>query len=275
MELAPGTRLAAVRRGADVFIPDANTMVQKGDSVILVGNELTFHDARKLFHDDKAGRRRVVLMGGTPMAVWLCRTLHDRNFSIRLFEINRQRAEELAEKLDWVTVINANPTERAVAEEEHLGLADVFIALRTADEDNLIASVLAKTMGVHQVIAVVQSPTYAELGYHVGVDKPVNPSTVAANEIIRTLEEGDFQRVSTLADGVVDAYQVRVTIKGAAVGKKLRDIKLSPDWIVAAVRRGDRAWVPGADDTIEVGDTTLLVGRHGTEKQLKKLFLQG
>jgi len=275
LDLAPGTRLAAVRRGSEVFIPEAGTVLQKGDAVILVGNEMTFQEARRLFHDDKIGRRKVVLMGGTPMAVWLCRTLHDRNFSIRLFEINRQRAESLAEKLDWVTVIQANPTERSVAEEEHLGQADVFVALRKADEDNIIASVLAKTQGVTQVIAVVQSPTYNELGYLIGVDRPVNPSEVAAAEIMRTLSEGPFQRLPTIADGVVDAYQVRASIKGEAIGHKLREIKLSPNWIVAAIRRGDRAWVPGAEDSIEVGDSVLLVGRHGTEKQLRKLFLQG
>jgi trk system potassium uptake protein TrkA len=207
--------------------------------------------------------------------VWLCRTLHDRNFSIRLFEINRERAHDLAEKLDWVTVIHANPTDRTVAEEEKLGQADVFIALRSADEDNIIASVLAKTQGVTQVIAVVHSATYHELGYLIGVDRPVNPSEVAAAEILRMLDDGPYRRLSAIADGVVDAYQLTASAKGEAVGKKLKEIKLSPNWIVAAIRRGDRAWVPGADDTVDANDIVLLVGKHGTDKQLKKLFREG
>ena len=273
--LKAGTRLAAISRNREAFIPDAQTTVERGDTIILVGNEATFQEARKLFHDDKLGRRRVVLMGGTPMAVWLCRTLHDRNFSIRLFEINRQRAEELAEKLDWVTVIQANPTDRSVAEEEHLGQADVFVALRSDDPDNIIASVLAKSMGVTQVIAVVQGSTYLDLVYLIGVDRAFNPSQVAVKEIERTLEESPLQQMSTLADGVVDAYQVRVSIKGEVVGRRLSDIKLTPNWIVAAIRRGDHAWVPGADDTLEVGDTALLIGKHGKEKQLKELFAAG
>ncbi len=274
LALKPGTRLAAITRNREAFIPDASTSVERGDTVILVGNESTFQEARKLFHDDKLGRRRVVLMGGTPMAVWLCRTLHDRNFSIRLFELGRQRAEELATKLDWVTVIQADPTDRVVAEEENLGQADIFIALRTADEDNIIASVLAKSMGVTQVIAVVQGRTYLDLVYHIGVDRAFNPSIVAAREILRTLEEGPLQRMSSLADGVVDAYQIHVGSRGEAIGRKLREVKLSRNWIVAAIRRGERAWVPGADDTIETGDTVLVVARHGTERELTKLFAQ-
>ena len=72
-----------------------------------VHNVGAFEAARKLFHGEKQERRKVVLMGGPSMAVWLCRSLRDRSFSIRLFETDRERAEELAEKLDWVTVIQA------------------------------------------------------------------------------------------------------------------------------------------------------------------------
>ncbi len=275
LTLPAGTRLAAVTRNREAFIPEAKTTVEDGDVVILVGNPSAFQEARKLFHDDKLGRRRVVLMGGTPMAVWLCRALHDRNFSIRLFEIDPPRAEELADKLSWVTVIAANPTERDVFEEEQIGQADVFVALRSDDENNIIASVLAKSMGVTQVIAVVQRSTYLDLVYHVGVDLVFSPSLVAVKEIQMVLQESSLQRLSSLADGVVDAYRVRVGNDSPVIGKRLREIKLTPNWIVAAIRRGDRASVPGADDTVEAQDIVLVVGRHGMEKQLKKIFATG
>ena len=275
LALKTGTRLAAITRGGEAFIPDASSTVQSGDYVILVGNKRAFQEARKLFHDDKLGRRRVVIMGGTAMAVWLCRTLHDRNFSIRLFEINRQRAEELAEKLDWVTVIQADPTDQSVADEEKLGQADAFVALRNHEEANIIASVLAISLGVTHAFAVVRSASYTRLGSHIGVDNTFNPAEEAGKEIERTLEERPLHKMSTLAGGVADAYLVRVNIKGEVVGKRLKDIKLSPNWIVAAIRRGDKAWVPGADDMLEVGDTALLIGKRGAEKQLKKLFAAG
>jgi trk system potassium uptake protein TrkA len=275
LALKTGTRLAAITRGGEAFIPDASSTVQSGDYVILVGNKRAFQEARKLFHDDKLGRRRVVIMGGTPMAVWLCRTLHDRNFSIRLFEINRVRAEELAEKLEWVTVIQADPTDQSVADEEKLGQADAFVALRNDEEANIIASVLAISLGVTHAFAVVRSASYTRLGSHIGVNNTFNPAEEAGKEIERTLEERPLHKMSTLAGGVADAYLVRVNIKGEVVGKRLKDIKLSPNWIVAAIRRGDKAWVPGADDMLEVGDTALLIGKRGAEKQLKKLFSAG
>ncbi|MHC4218790.1 MAG: Trk system potassium transporter TrkA [Planctomycetota bacterium] len=275
LALKTGTRLAAITRGGEAFIPDASSTVQAGDYVILVGNQRAFQEARKLFHDDKVGRRRVVIMGGTAMAVWLCRTLHDRNFSIRLFEINRERAEKLAEKLDWVTVMQSDPTDQTVADEEKLGQADAFVALRHDEEANIIAAVLAISLGATHAYAVVQSATYTQLGSHIGVTATFNAADEAGKEIERTFEERPLHKMSTLAGGAVDAYLVRVNIKGEVVGKRLKDIKLSPNWIVAAIRRGEKAWVPGAEDMVEVGDTALLVGKRGAEKQLKKLFAAG
>lgn len=272
LNLPEGTRLAAISRDREAFIPIATSMVQKDDNVVLVGNASTFPEARKLFHDDKQGRRKIVLMGGTPMAVWLCRSLRNRNFSIRLFETDRDRAKELADKLDWITVIHADPTDRSVFEEEHIGQADVFVSLRGDDEDNIIASVLAKSMGVTMVIAVLQSANYLDLVYHIGVDQAFSPSLVAAQEIQITLDESPLQKMSSLADGVVDAYRVRVGRDADMIGKPLHEVKLTPNWIIAAIRRGQRAWVPSADDVVEAGDTVLVIGRHGMEKQLKKLF---
>ena len=105
--LPQGTRLAALTRDKMTFIPEATTVVEPDDVAVLVGNAGAFEQAKKLFHSNQARRQKVAIMGGPSMAVWLCRALRERDFSIRLFEINRQRAEALAEKLDWVTVIQS------------------------------------------------------------------------------------------------------------------------------------------------------------------------
>ena len=275
LALKEGNRLAAIIRNGQAFIPDAASTVQARDDVVLVGNKRSFQEARRLFHDEKAGSRKVVIMGGTPMAVWLCRTLHDRNLSIRLFEINRERAEELAEKLDRVTVIQADPTDKVVAHEEKIGQADAFVALRNDEEANIIASVLAKSLGVTKVMALVESDSYAGVGIEIGVDHTFSASHEAADAIKQSLEERPLQQVAKLAGGVVCTYQVRVNIRGEVVGKRLRDVRLSPNWIVAAIRRSGKAWVPGPDDALEVEDTALLIGKSGEVRQLKKLFAVG
>jgi len=273
--LPHGTRLAAVSRNGDVFITTATTEVHTGDRVVLVGNTDTFDQARKLFRKADKGKRRVAIMGGPSMAVWLCRALRDRDFSIRLFETNRARAEELADKLSWVTVIQADPMDPDVATEEHIGQGDVFIALTNDDENNIIGSATAKQMGVHESIAVVQRPIYLRLLKSIGVDQSFSPRHVAAKEIAQLISTATINRIASLAEGVIEVYWVRAGDGARVVGKPLRELQLSPNWMVAAIEHGNEMRVPGADEIILGGDAVLVIGRHGKEKQLRKLFGAG
>ena len=271
--LPAGTRLAAVGRGGGTLIPEARTVIEAGDSVVLVGNREAFASARKLFAKTDSKRRRVVIMGGSAIAVWLCRALRDRNFSIRLFDIDRERAEELSIKLDWTTVINADPTDPSVFEEEHIADADAFVSLRTDDDEhNILAGAWAKSMGAKMAIATVQRPNYLELMKRVGIDRPFSPRVVAVREIENLISDRQLHRVATLTEGAIDVYRATVPANAEIAGQKLREIKLAPDWVIAAQQRGDMVKVPGADDTIEPGDTILVIGRAGRETKLKELM---
>lgn len=272
VHLPPGTRLALIRRSKQAFVPTAKSVVVPGDSIILVGNAPVFEDARRQFRNDRPPKKKIVLMGGPPMAVWLCQQMRSRRFAIRLFERDRRRAEELAEQLDWVTVIQADPTDRTVFAEENLTQADVFITLLANDEANIIAAVLAKTRGIEEVITVVQQSKYLDIIYDIGVDRAYSTRHVAAEEIEAMLDESPLRKLGSLAEGDADVVRIRVPEKSPVAGKPLRDVSLSPDWVVAAIQRETQTFVPGADDLIESGDTVLVVGKHGKDAILHKLF---
>jgi len=42
--------------------------------------------------------------------------------------------------------------------------------------------------------------------------------------------------------------------------------------MIAAIRRGDKVYVPGADDQIAAGDVILIIGPCDIQKQLLDLF---
>lgn len=275
LTLPARARLAAITRGGQPFLPESTTTIEQGDIVILVGNTDIFETARKVFHSEKTRRTRIVIMGGPPMAVWLCRALHTKDFSIRLFEVDADRAAELAEKLEWVTVLQADPTDRSVFDEEHVDQADAFVALLDDDEHNILGCAWAKSLGVKDAIAVVQRPNYMHLLSSVGIDKPFSPRRVAVKEIEHILDDNPLRRMSSLAEGYIDVYRVRVGEKSEVVGKRLRDVKLTPNWMIAVLQRGGDSRVPTADDRIEAGDTLQVIGRHGEEGTLRQIFATG
>ena len=275
IRLPQGTRLAGVRRGVEAFIPDGETVIEKDDVVIFAGNRDVFHEGRKLFHEEASSTHRVVIMGGTASAVWLCRALKDRYFSIRLFEPDPSRAEVLAEKLDWVTVMQANPTDPVVFEEENIARADVFIGLTDSDEHNILRCAWAKTAGVKKTIASVKRMDvheYESLMANIGIDAALCMRQVAVREMENLIDKTPMRRLASLAEGFIDVYCVHVGDKAEVAGLPLREIKSSQNWVVVAIQRDGVAHVPGANDVLEPDDTLLVVGRHGMEKKLKWQF---
>ncbi|MCH7886035.1 MAG: NAD-binding protein, partial [Planctomycetes bacterium] len=108
--LPQGTRLATVERDGRPLIADATTQIQPGDSITLIGKTEVFDAARKLFCKGKEKRITIAIMGQTAMAVWLCRAFKSKFFSVRLFVETHARAQELSDKLNHVTVLEADPT---------------------------------------------------------------------------------------------------------------------------------------------------------------------
>ena len=268
-----GTRLLGVSRGSDFIVPGAGTDIRLGDRVVLIGNEDIFEDAQRLFRVEKPGRKSVVLMGGSPMAVWLCKAMRSRQWSIRLFETNRKRAEELAEKLEDATVLNADPTDKTVFAEERIGMADAFVALHDDDEDNIVGAVLAKAGGVREAVAVVQRPRYLDLLYHIGVDRSYSPGIAAAKEIANQIDKSPIRSLATLATGL-STVLVSVSPEAEGCGKNLLELPIAPAWVIGAIRRGNEVFVPGAKDRIAAGDVLLAVGKEADQRVLEDSFVE-
>jgi trk system potassium uptake protein TrkA len=273
LSMPPGTRVVTVERNGGGAIADASTAVQEGDYVTLLGESSKFDAARKQFQTGKDRRIHIAIMGGTSTVVWVCRALTDRRFSVRVFVENRARAEELAHKLPHVTVHEADPTDILTFAEEHLEQADSFIAATSEDERNILACAQAKTQGVDRTIAVVQHPKYVRLVSHVGIDHAFSPRADAVKSILALIDTDPVRTIATFARGTAEVYQIRPSSRAKVLGHELRNIRLPAQTMIAAVRRDERVYVPGADDQIQAGDALLVIGPIGLDEDLRKLFV--
>lgn len=270
----PGSaRVVAIERQQIAFIPEAGTVIQAGDVVTLVGDVAQFEKIKKVFHTTEDNRISVMINGGTALAVWLCRALHSRLFSVRLFEPNKARAEQLAEKLGWVTVLAVNPIEGDVLKEERIQHVDAFVATTDDDESNILAAAQAKRLGARTAIAVLQRGTYLHMIEHVGIDRAFSPRITAVAQIRRLVEDTAVHHLATLAEGIADVFEVRVPAEAPDVtGKPLKDVQFPARTIIAAIQRGQEAFVPSATDTIQAGDTVVIIAPAGSRKAIHKVF---
>ena len=272
VELPKGARLAAITRHGKTYLPSGDSTVSEGDEVLLVANSDAFHDARRVFRSKDAGRRSVVIMGGPPIAVWLCRALQNKGFSVRLFETNPERAAELAEKLDWVTVIQADPTDPGVFTDEHLENADAFVAL-TSDEHNILGCAWAAGLGVEETYPVVARADYAPFVRAMGITLSFSPRHLAVRELQQLIRRGQMTEVASLVGDELAIYRIRVGAGATVIGKPLAALPLMPDCMVVMLEHGDQGGtVPGADVKLQEKDVVFVVVHRGFEGNLRQLF---
>ena len=273
MNFPGNARVAIVERDGKTALARADTSLVDGDIVTVVGEADSFDSVRKVFSKDRDRRIHIAIMGQATTAVWLCRALKSRVFSVRLFVEGRQRAEELSEKLSHVTVLEGDPTDPTTFHDEHIGKADTFLAVTDDDERNILACAQAKALGVKTSIAVVQRAKYLHLLPHVGIDHAFSPRADAVKALLHLIDRGSIHSLATFANGVAEVYEIQPSKRGKVVGKQLRNIKFSSPAMVAAIQRGDRVYIPGAEDEIEAADRILVIGASGMTGHLQELFV--
>jgi len=272
---APGTSLiACIERPDRSFVPKAETVIKAGDVLTLIGETKGIAQTSKYYNPEHSGRRRIMVMGGSTQSVWLCRELKRVGASIRLFVGDEQRAIELAEKLDWVTVINSDVINSDALKEERVDQSDAFVAATDDEETNILGAALAKTRGAKTAVCVMQRPTYLHLLEYIGIDRAFSPRATAVNEITRLLDDRDVRHLASLSRGVADLYEMHLgpTLAPGVEGKTLTQIDFPPHCLVAAISRGERVYIPGAMDKFEPSDVVVILGPAEVEKQLNKLF---
>jgi len=272
LSLPPGFRIGTVKRQERIVVPTGETILNAGDQITLVGSIATFDKVLRLFRRGERRRRKIVVMGGSAVSVWLSRALDPRTFVIRLFVIDRPRAEELAAKLPHVTVLEADPIAPETFAEENVGEADAFVAATVDDETNILAALQAKHLGVKQTMAAIARSTYHQLIEELGIDRVFSPRIVASREIQRLAHRDVVHKIAQLDEHGAGIYEIDVTRGASTIGRTIAQMQLPQGCVLIAIQRRDDVRVPGPTDRLEIGDTVVAIAHEGLISKLNTLF---
>lgn len=252
---------AAILRDGSILIPDGETVIEAEDDLVVIGSpESTHAFAGDLAPSRKADWGDIVIVGGSEAAVQTAQLLEERGRHPRLIEHDHERARELAEELPATTVMESDATDREFLDREHVGDADVVIAALDSDEKNLLASLLAKRLGVDRTIALVETAEYTDLFEAVGVGAAVNPRDATAEEIIRFTHGSDTENVALIEHGCAEVLEMEVDADSVLAGRPIREsmADLPAQVVVGAITRDGSIITPRGDTVIENGDHVVL-----------------
>jgi trk system potassium uptake protein TrkA len=263
---------AAIDRNGQTLVPTGASTIEVGDRVYLVVTPGTIGLAHEQCGHKRSTLKRVMIAGGSVEAYYLGQLLRQHQVQATLLVADRERAQELAEKLDKALVLNGDATDVELLELEGVGGMDAFVALTDQDQNNILSALVAKHAGAKQVITLVNKIEYVPLARRIGLDAAVSPRLSAANAIMGHIRRGSVTKVSTFKHTEAEAISFNVSAQSPIISRPLADIELPEGTLVAAISRGGQVIVPRGRDTLEAGDTAIIFALPDAVADVVKLF---
>ncbi len=257
--------VCAVHRGDDVFIPSGDFVLQAGDHIhITTPHAETAAFFRKLGVFQQR-IKNIIIIGGGRVAYYLARQLLEIGAQVKIIENDEAKAHDLCERLPKAMVIHGDGTDPDLLAEEGLDQADAFIALTGMDEENIILSLYVRTRIQGKVIAKVDRLSFMGVLDDLGLDSLISPKALTANNIVRYVRAlqnslgSNVETLHRLLDGRIEGIEFRIRENAAFLSRPIKDLPLKSDLLIGCIVRKGVTIIPGGDDTIEVGDSVVVI----------------
>ncbi len=254
------SRVVAIYREGRGIIPDGDTIVEEGDEVFFIAARKDIRTVLNEMRKQDEPVRKVVIAGGGNIGVRLAKALEDTN-QVKVIDRNRERARQISEVLNKAMVLHGDAADEELLLEENIDSADVFVSVTNAEEANILSAMLAKRLGAHKVMALINKPVYAELVQAGTIDIAISPQQITLGVLLAHVRLGDVVKVHSLRRGAAEA--IEAVAHGDAgdsrvVGRAIDEIELPSGATISAIVRGDQVLMDHHDTAIEADDHVII-----------------
>ena len=267
--------ICAIERGRDVIIPTGDTVLNEGDKISFVA---THRDSGAFFK--KAGIAKnhiktIIIVGGGKITFYLAKKLSEYGFRVKIIEKNREHCEFLNSILPSdIVIINGDGSDQRLLLEEGIADADGFASITDIDEENIMLSLYVGANFKAKTVTKINKLNFEGIIDRLSLGSVIYPKYITSEMIIsyvRALENSTGSGVQTLYNivgGKVQALEFAVRTESKAVGVPLCDLDLKKNILLCCISRHGKIIIPSGQDTIQVGDSVVVVT---TERGLNDL----
>ena len=254
------TRVAAIFRRGQAINPESNTVIEADDEVFFIAAAEHINAVMAELRRVERPFKRIMVAGGGNIGVRLAKSV-EPYFNVKVLESNPQRCEEIAEELDNSVVLNMDVTDRELLLEENIEQCDAFCAVTNDDEINIMSSLMAKRLGVRQVMTLISKPAYVDLVQGGDIDIAISPEQATTSSLLTHVRRADVVKVHSLRRGAAEAIEAIAhgdDKSSKVVGRAIKDVELPPGASIGAVVRGNDVFVAHDDVVVEPDDHVVL-----------------
>ena len=266
------TRVAAIFRKGESIIPSGSTTIEADDEVFFISKKGEASNVINEMRTKEDPYNNVIIAGGGKIGSRLAKATEGKH-NIKIIESSQERARYLSEKLSSSVVLRGSVCDKALLHDENIEGTDVFAAVTNDDEANVMSCLLAKEMGAHKVVALINNPAYVDLVQGKGIDIAIAPSQITIGTFLAEIEGKDVVKVHSLRRGAAEAIETLAkespSGKESCIGKELGEISLPEGATIGALIRGNKAKI--AHDHVHLRENDHVIVFLTNKKYLKEV----
>ena len=260
--------VCAVERGGKVEIPSGVSEIRAGDVISFVAPRVTIKNFMQNISVKNTKVKNTMIIGGGKAAYYLASRLLYMGISVKIIEQNRKRCEELSILLPKAIIINGDGTDAELLKEEGIETVESFVPLTGMDEENIMLTLHARRLSGAKVITKINRLAFKDVIAELNLGSVIYPRLITSESIIayvrakRASMDSNLETLYHLFDGRVEALEFSIDEESKVTGIPLMKLKLKEQVLVAFINRNGRIILPSGQDSIQVGDTVMIVTTH-------------
>ena len=266
------TRVAAIFRKGESIIPTGSTSIEADDEVFFISKKGEATNVINEMRTKEDPYKNVIIAGGGKIGSRLAKATQG-NHNVKIIEADSERARIISEKLASTVVLEGSVSDKSLLHDENIENTDVFAAVTNDDEANVMSCLLAKEMGAHKVIALINNPAYVDLVQGRGIDIAIAPSQITIGTFLAEIEGQDVVKVHSLRRGAAEAIEAIAkespSGKESCIGKELGEISLPEGVTIGVLIRGNKGKI--AHDHVHLRENDHVIVFLTNKKNLKEV----
>lgn len=200
----------------------------------------------------------------------VAQTLSKDGFDVLAIDMNAERIQDAAEYVTHAVQADVTDGDALVS----LGISNFDIAvigISSNMQSSIMATILAKELGVNYVLAKATDDMHKKVLEKVGADRVVFPEREIGIKIANSLTRDSFVDFIELSD---DYSMAEVSVKEVWKGKTLKEVDMRNIYgiNVVGIRQGNEMTItPGANKQLEIGEILIVIGNNENLKKLAEL----
>ncbi len=215
----------------------------------------------------------IVVAGGGMVGGELARRLMESKHDVVLVDSSSEVCSKMYAETG-VVAIHGSATRVEVLKEAGLAKADAVVAASGDDASNLVAAILARSMGVPQIVVRMRNADYEEAFKLAGVSALVRTTDLMINQMLVEIEHPEVRKITTIGGGRANIFMVVVPNDARVAGKSISEITGNSDFpsdciFVAVYNQQSEAFsIPRGGQVINEGDELFLIS---TAERIKEV----